>query len=680
VPEVLHHLALVLAVVGLGQAALRAASTITPSGLERAIVATVLAVATAVAEALALGLVGLGGSSAALVGAAAVMWAAAAVLLPAPRISAWSELVAWWRRQPTTRRAGAAALSGACLAWLAWQLHHPSIGFDSELYHYPLVAGWIHNGRPGSSLTLSYEIPYGNYPLTDEVALTWGAAIARSWIPLALWNPAMLLLLAAATWLTLRNLSVPQSVAALGTAALTTAPLVVRQLNEPQTDLPAFAWLACTASLATAAGRRPALLAPAIVAAGLAVGTKPSTGPMALAALAVGGYLARGRLRPLGGWLAVALGGAIAVGGVWYARNLLQHGSPLWPFASTPWADPPPRFLRLLGTTFLDRPRTTLHGRVGDYAARLGGTWVLLAAAPVALLFGALTPRLRPTVRRPLVVSGALAVIAAVIWTKAWGTGLPAAPEVTFNRGFTLSTLRFLLPALGAATVAVAVAGRSRGNVGAIATGTLAVAVAWSLVADARLGVPFTPPAGILVAGALAGVGALWLVGACGRRLAGSGPRPRALPRGSLAVPAIVATAVLLAVASDGYVGRFTRMRGSTAYGRPLVSWFLKQPGFEDGTGTIAIASRGVIAPLAGDHFSHPLKLVPQRASCGQVEGLARRVPVVVTPVVFSRGLIGIESYSTPRCLAAQRPVLDRDPFLVYRLQEGATGSAAAPR
>ena len=48
-----HHVALALALVGLGHAALRVASRLTPAGLERFVAAVVLAVSAAIAQALA---------------------------------------------------------------------------------------------------------------------------------------------------------------------------------------------------------------------------------------------------------------------------------------------------------------------------------------------------------------------------------------------------------------------------------------------------------------------------------------------------------------------------------------------------------------------------------------------------------------------------------------------------
>jgi hypothetical protein len=663
VRELLHHIALALAVLALGQAALRIASKAAPRGLERLIATVVLGVASAVAEALALGLVSLGGSSVALVAAAAVTWALSAATLPQPSPGLLEELAGWWGGLGRHERIATAVLAGGAGGWMVWQLLNFSIGFDSSLYHYPLVAGWIENGSPGSGLFLSYDIPYRSYPLTDEVTLTWAAAISRSWVPLAIWIPALLVVLGTAGWATLRNLSVPRWAAGLAVGAVVTAPLLVRQLNEPQTDLPALAWLACVGALATGAARRPALLAPAVVAAGLAVGTKPSTGPLVVGVLAVGAYGARGRLRPLAGTLAAALAGAFVVGGIWYLRNLIQHGSPLWPFAVGPFGDPPPRFLSLVDATFLKRPHATLSGNVGDYLDRLAGTWLLLAGALVALVLGLAAPRVR-NLRRPLVVAGGLAVAGCLIWSTAWGTGLSTSPELTWAEGFALSSLRYLLPAIGVAAVAVAVVARAGGWLARAAGALLAVVLGWNLVKDAGLGSPWTPPIWVLVVGALAGLAVLVLGTAAAGRI-GSGWRPATA---AIAVGLALAVGALLAPVGNGVLERYTKVPHSSAFGANLISWFLDQPGFDDDGGSIGIATRGVIAQLAGDRFNKKLVLVPQFASCAEVDRIARRMPIVATIPLYFHGTLGVESYTGQRCLARYRPVVKRFPFSVYRL------------
>ena len=146
---VIHHVGLAMAVLALGDAGRRMVSPAAPDGLTRVVALAVVGVALAVGEALVLGLVSLGGSSAALVGAALVTWVAAWRALPQPDLSLQSELAAWWVQRRIAERIVVAMLVGTALAWLVWQLRHPSIGFDSSLYHYPFVAGWIDNGRPG---------------------------------------------------------------------------------------------------------------------------------------------------------------------------------------------------------------------------------------------------------------------------------------------------------------------------------------------------------------------------------------------------------------------------------------------------------------------------------------------------------------------------------------------------
>ena len=92
----------------------------------------------------------------------------------------------------------------------------------------------------------------------------------------------------------------------------------------------------------------------------------------------------------------------------------------------------------------------------------------------------------------------------------------------------------------------------------------------------------------------------------------------------------------LLAPLSVGYIERYTRVGTSSAYGRDVAAFLLRQPGFEDGDRPVAFASRGVLAPLAGDRFSHELRLVPARIRCDELARLAdRRRPRCDPPPVF---------------------------------------------
>src|SRR5947209_2363366 len=157
----LHHALLGVALLALGAAALRLASPVAGAGLARAITSVTFAAAAAVTWALALGLAGLGGSTAALVVAAVVTWAGARALLPQPDIALGEELGAWWLRRPRVERALLGGLGGAALAWALWQLRHPAIGFDSMHYHLPEIVLWVQGGHPGAVESLLPGLPVG---------------------------------------------------------------------------------------------------------------------------------------------------------------------------------------------------------------------------------------------------------------------------------------------------------------------------------------------------------------------------------------------------------------------------------------------------------------------------------------------------------------------------------------
>ena len=81
---------------------------------------------------------------------------------------------------------------------------------------------------------------------------------------------------------------------------------------------------------------------------------------------------------------------------------------------------------------------------------------------------------------------------------------------------------------------------------------------------------------------------------------------------------------------------------------------------------TIAFASRGLQAPLAGDHFTNRLELIPAHVDCARVQARARHSAVVVTDPAFLRGLLGDRPYDAGRCLAGRRPAYRDEAFSVY--------------
>jgi len=74
--------------------------------------------------------------------------------------------------------------------------------------------------------------------------------------------------------------------------------------------------------------------------------------------------------------------------------NLIEHGSPLWPFVSTPWGDPVPGEINLVSHTMLERLQATLFDHLRAYVSGISGSPVLIVAGILVL---PLTMRRRPS-------------------------------------------------------------------------------------------------------------------------------------------------------------------------------------------------------------------------------------------------------------------------------------------
>lgn len=660
---VVQHAVLGLAALALGATALCAASLTGADGLQRIVAAAPIAAALACLECVALGVVGLGSSPVALSAAAGLTWVVASRRLSRPVPSVSSELAEWWGARPKRERACVGAAAGAFLALCAWLLRYPYVGNDGVTYHLNTVVDFVESGTPTNLVASTYAFPTSNHPLTNELLLSWPISIARSFVPATLWTPAALVLAGLAAWVGLRTLGVPARARALAVAALCLLPLNLEHLGEPNSDTPALTWLLCAAALAAGAGRRPALLVPALLAGGLALGTKTTVLWPLLVALGAGAYTARGQLRALARPLALAFAAALVVGGYWYARNTVDHGFPLWPFVSAPWSDPLPRLLELFSHTFLDRPRATLEGRTGDYVETLAGALVLI---PAALLLPLLARR------RELTLAAAVAAVALLLWASAPITGLG---DVIGLEDFSVSALRYLLPAMAVVILTVALAARTSGVAGAAATWVLAIAAAWNLLAAARLGFPFLPGLGTLVVGAMVGaIGAPLLFRArrpsARERRARRGARPR---RVRAALAAALAGALLAAPAS-GWVQRHgTVARTQDA---ELVRWFAASGHLDDHEDPLAF-TRVRYAPLAGDRLRRSLDLIPERESCAS----ARRRGWVVfgaeltLPVRGNQGERFPEIAPVERCRYRDRPAYQSALFRVYEPRKGVSGA-----
>jgi hypothetical protein len=646
----LHHLLLGLAVAALAAAGLRVASALAPSGLERAVSAAVLAATAAAAEALLLGLVGWGTSPAALSLAAAATWLAARLLVPGPELSPLAELLRWWRSAPLALRVSLGVAGGVWAAWALWLLRYPALGVDSVIYHLPEVAGWVQDGSPGSTLA-GVLGEASNRPLVSEVLLSWGAGIARSFVPVSVYAPALMALLAAAGWLGLRTLGVARATAAAAVAAICLSPVLTHfQMNGAYTDLPALAWLVSCAALVAGSPARPALLVPALLAAGLAAGVKTTVLPMTLLVLVLAALAHRRRLaelRPLRGPLVAAALVAACLGGFWYLRDTVRHGSPFWPEVAFPWGDPAP----VDASSVLDDPIHTLKELGDDYKDVFVGSALLLVGAMLAPLVAR---------GRDVLLGAAATVVNTFLWMGAPATGVVEGVSASG----TVAALRYLTPVLAVAATTLALASRGPRPARLYANGVLGVALAVSAWQTLDLGFPHVPGLGTIAAGALAGGAAAWAL---------SRVRPHLpVPRGpaALALTALLAAAAgaALTPAASGYVERHARTNANTTYaGAGAVEWLAGRESFRNGSEPVGVfpIPNGM---LAGDRLQHEVEVLPLDERCPGVRERARRGWFVVNASLVADRL------GAGRCLPRAEAAFAGGDALVY------AGEAVAQR
>jgi hypothetical protein len=634
---------LVAAVCALGSAALRVGQRLTAGPvLERVLVAAPIAATFAVCWTLALGLVGLSGGLVALAAGPILAWALTRwLLLPGPVPSIAAQLTERWNRASRPERAAALALAGVAAASILDVALDPGFNVDALSYHLADVMGWLHSGRAGAVQTFSYDFPVGYYPVTTEVLLTWVLGISRSFAPLAVWSTAIAALALAGLWRCVRLLSVPRIVAAAAVAAFATLPIFVIGLNfdGPSTDLPAVAWLACAAALSAGARRRGALLAPALLAAGLGVGTKTTVAPLAAVVLVLGAWSARSSLRPSRWWLAGGAVGGLLVGAPWYVRDTLTHGWPLWPFDSGPNSDPLPHAMSLFKVSFLDRPVATVRTLSNDYLNSLaGGLGLMLGVLAVPLL----------TRSRAALLAAAVAIAALLAWAVAPFTGLARLGPLQV---LAPTTTRYMLSAVGACVVAIAVAARDAPPLGRrLMTSLLLAATVGSLVSDANSGFPSAPNFFYLLAGAAVGAGAGWVA---------SSIRPP-IKLGLVRVAAPLLAVVFLALSAPGWLWRESEHAG---YAHALLGFMMAQPGFISGSQPISFAP-AVVATLAGPRLRHPIELIPARASCAAVQARLKRGWVVVFPGDFVPGIT--TPFDAANCLLGDHPIYAYEGAVVY--------------
>jgi hypothetical protein len=642
---VIGALLLAVAVAALGGAARRAASAVAEPGLERLVAAAVLFAAAAVIEALAAGLLALGGSAVVLTLLAIATWLLADHWLPLSRRRSGART--WWRQSEPWERALIGAAAGALVALCAIVLHRPEPGFDGITYHLPEVVSFVQGGHIGAEVMTGYALPTGAYPLTNEVLLAWMTALSGGFAALTLWTPACAALLIAAGWLGLRNIGVRDPrVRGLALAALVLGPLFVVALPQPGTDLPALTWLVCCAALCTRARERPLLLAPAIVALGLAIGTKTTPATLGVPIVAWAVWVCRRQMRAAATRLLVACAAAVLAGGVWYLRNLAVHGSPLWPFYSTGWGDPVPPLIQVASHTLLERPLATLRHHLHTYVAAISGSLVLLFAGAVVPLAG--------WRRRHLRVAAGAVILSALAWANAPVTGLPEIPALVIGAE---SSVRYLLPVFAAGACALALAASEPGSlVRCAGLAGLIGALVWDLVSDVRNGF-WLPQHSWLYAGAVLGAG---LTVAAGPWVA------RRVRTQALLLCVCVAGVAFVAIGGPGFVGRHALVSGEVD--ARLEAFLVTRGGSKP-----VFAAPYAPGLLAGDSLSHRVTLLPRRVSCAALARDARRGPVVIdyvsNPIAIPGhpGSFVLAPGTAQACLAAVRPTYVTGSWRVYR-------------
>jgi hypothetical protein len=199
-----------------------------------------------------------------------------------------------------------------------------------------------------------------------------------------------------------------------------------------------------------------------------------------------------------------------------------------------------------------------------------------------------------------------------LLWSAAPVTGVSDLPGA---EGATVSSLRYLLPALAAALTALALTSRERLPQRRAVTAALALALGLNVWQLFDLGFPAVPSPQAVLAGALTGGGLGYVAGA---RVAWPRVQHRRLALGG---PLVAGAA--LAVAAPGVVDRHRRM---PVFDAPLLDLFSGPAA--DGR-PIAMAPT-VTALLSGNRLKRRVDAIPRRASCYSVQAMARRGWVVV--------------------------------------------------
>jgi hypothetical protein len=314
---------------------------------------------------------------------------------------------------------------------------------------------------------------------------------------------------------------------------------------------------------------------------------------------------------------------ALGTGGVWYIRNLVTHGSPLWPFTSTPWGDPQPPGFRTY-TSLLQDPSATLHGRTGPYLALASGGILLVLGGFAAGVVGR---------GRATRLAGAAVLLGLLVWAASPTSGLSRFASLSAP----VSQLRYLLPVIATAALGLVLLARDRPSSGLVIRATFVAVIAWNVGQDLFGGTSPAFPVKALVVGAVAGAASFWL-------------SRRFVPATRWAGPAALAggLAVLVALLGVSVRNHDARLAANDlTFDQKLARYMARQPGFLRSTSGVAMAPE-LSGTLVGYRLRHRLRLLSLPAPCADLAALRQHSWVIVRDDEANRQLLG---YRIPACL-----------------------------
>ena len=350
--------------------------------------------------------------------------------------------------------------------------------FDALTYHLTIVASWLQQGDL-SPTPLSLCCAF--YPANAELMFTWPVLFAGSDALVGTVQIGFAVLAALAVAGIARSAGLKPWAAAAAGALLVVTPALLAQSPTSYADVIVVACALCAAHALVrfAVTRAPQRLVVAGLAIGLVLGTK-GTGIVWATVLVVAGLvlaLRAGRDGRRGAVVFVAI--ALVLGSPWYARNWIQKGNPVYPFAvqaaGVAVFDGPLRVADVLTPSAIaaDSPwpvqvvrswaQDLAPWRLGsyDYQQRLGGLgplwpWLML---PLLVPFTiALARRRSPA----LLVLGLVALVTLVQpyrWWARFTLALPAVGAIAVVWGATCLPRPWLRNLVRAAALVLALAG-----------------------------------------------------------------------------------------------------------------------------------------------------------------------------------------------------------------------------